>query len=233
MFRNHSKQAFIDHAFEYHPEAVAALSNIEDGSLSDINCPWTSELDSKEIKTESQNTNATEESSGEYFEYSMDLDYENYYYDEDDFDDYEPTAKKPRKYNKRNSKNSASATNHTKKENDIQDSTKQNDDNSKKTYTCGHCPKEFPTPSKLKRHVTQVHEGLKAFQCDRCDKAFGEMCKLKKHVTIVHEGVKNFQCEKCEYRCGQLSNLKKHISIVHEGNYLFHLLFVRLFDVPI
>ena len=77
MFRNHSKQAFIDHAYEYHPEAVAALSNIEDGSLSDINCPWTSELDSKEIKTESQNTNATEESSGEYFEYSMDLDYEN------------------------------------------------------------------------------------------------------------------------------------------------------------
>ena len=34
----------------------------------------------------------------------------------------------------------------------------------KKMLACGHCPKEFPTPSKLKRHVTQIHLGIKNYQ---------------------------------------------------------------------
>ena len=79
----------------------------------------------------------------------------------------------------------------------LADISSQNDqeDSVKKMLACNHCPKEFPTPSKLKRHVSQIHEGIKNYQCDRCDRAFGELCKLKKHVSIVHEGLKNYQCD--------------------------------------
>ena len=43
----------------------------------------------------------TEEPVGEYFEYSIDIDYESYYNDEDD--DYEPKSKKSRKSAKKRS----------------------------------------------------------------------------------------------------------------------------------
>ena len=52
-FKNQYKQAFIHHAYEFHPEAVELLTLIEDGSLDDVNCPW----ESKEIKTESVKPN--------------------------------------------------------------------------------------------------------------------------------------------------------------------------------
>ena len=47
VFKNHSKQDFINHGFKFHPEAIEHLINIQkDGSsLSDIDCPW----DIKEI----------------------------------------------------------------------------------------------------------------------------------------------------------------------------------------
>ena len=40
VFKNHSKQTFVTHAYEFHPEAIEFLTNIEDGSLNDIECPW-------------------------------------------------------------------------------------------------------------------------------------------------------------------------------------------------
>ena len=41
IYKNHSKQAFIDHAYETHyDEVIDYLSGIRDGSLSDIICPW-------------------------------------------------------------------------------------------------------------------------------------------------------------------------------------------------
>ena len=48
-FKDHSKQDFINHAFEFHPEFVNYLK-IQDNSLGDIICPW--EMLKKEIKVE-------------------------------------------------------------------------------------------------------------------------------------------------------------------------------------
>ena len=39
-YQNHSKQEFVNHAFEIHPEAVDHLCKIQDDSLNDIFCPW-------------------------------------------------------------------------------------------------------------------------------------------------------------------------------------------------
>ena len=43
-FTNSSKQEFVNHANDVHPEAIENFKLITDGSLNDINCPWRLEL---------------------------------------------------------------------------------------------------------------------------------------------------------------------------------------------
>ena len=50
LFKDNSKQNFVNHAYEIHPESIGVLRNINDGSLSDVDCPW----DISEIKIEEQ-----------------------------------------------------------------------------------------------------------------------------------------------------------------------------------
>ena len=40
FYKDNSKQDFINHAFEMHPEAVGNLNKIVDGSLNDVTYPW-------------------------------------------------------------------------------------------------------------------------------------------------------------------------------------------------
>ena len=51
IFKNNSKQEFINHACESHPETIEHLKNIQDKSLADIVLPW-SEVSVQIIKTE-------------------------------------------------------------------------------------------------------------------------------------------------------------------------------------
>ena len=107
----------------------------------------------------------------ERFEYSIDIDdYNDYQYNEEDFD-FEPKPKKRKYTKKRNKKNKHYHQQQDETEGPmLADISSQNDqeDSVKKMLACNHCPKEFPTPSKLKRHVSQIHEGIKNYQCDRC-----------------------------------------------------------------
>ena len=50
VFKNNSKQVFVNHAFYCHPNSVHYLINIKDESLKDIDCPW----DRTEIKEEDE-----------------------------------------------------------------------------------------------------------------------------------------------------------------------------------
>ena len=50
IYKNHSKQEFILHANEHHPEAIKNLSKISDGSMDDVFCPWDA-FDSIELQT--------------------------------------------------------------------------------------------------------------------------------------------------------------------------------------
>ena len=40
IFKNHSKQKFINHAYNIHPESIEYLKNIDDKSLVDLLLPW-------------------------------------------------------------------------------------------------------------------------------------------------------------------------------------------------
>ena len=53
-YKNSSKQDFVCHSFDTHPDSVDYLRNIVDGSLSDILCPWDN---SNDYKSENSNEN--------------------------------------------------------------------------------------------------------------------------------------------------------------------------------
>ena len=54
VFKDNSKQNFVNHAYEIHPESIVDLRNINDGSLSDVDCPWDISEYISEIKIEDQ-----------------------------------------------------------------------------------------------------------------------------------------------------------------------------------
>ena len=55
-YKNNSKQEFVEHASSEHPESINQLQNINDGSTSDVNFSWNSEID---VKDEFNNTSTT------------------------------------------------------------------------------------------------------------------------------------------------------------------------------
>ena len=59
VYKNHSKQQFINHAYEFHPDCVYYLENVDDNSLRDVSCPW----NGSDVKTE---PNSYEDSKNAY-----------------------------------------------------------------------------------------------------------------------------------------------------------------------
>jgi KRAB domain-containing zinc finger protein len=53
--------------------------------------------------------------------------------------------------------------------------------------TCQLCGKAFFNNNKLKRHITEVHEGRKNHMCNHCGKCFARPDKLRDHER-VHYG---------------------------------------------
>ena len=51
-FKEYSKQLFVIHASENHPNSIEYLNSIADGSLNDIVCPW--EIKTETVKTEDE-----------------------------------------------------------------------------------------------------------------------------------------------------------------------------------
>ena len=52
IFKNRSKQEFINHAFENHSELVHNLYKINDNSLIDVVCPWNEPFTQIKIENE-------------------------------------------------------------------------------------------------------------------------------------------------------------------------------------
>ena len=50
VYKNHSKQELIDHAYDFHPESIEYLMHVNDKSLIDVILPWN--VSEKEIKSE-------------------------------------------------------------------------------------------------------------------------------------------------------------------------------------
>ena len=61
VFKNHSKQEFVKHAYEFHPESIDYFTNICDGSLKDVECPWNMTNNTEELIFVDSNLNQNDE----------------------------------------------------------------------------------------------------------------------------------------------------------------------------
>ena len=85
-YSNNSKQHFVNHAYESHPDCIDYLLNIKDGSFDDILCPW----ESVDIKLEKQlSMELTEDSYEDQHNESFDLEFAEHN-DESDIKDIKP-----------------------------------------------------------------------------------------------------------------------------------------------
>lgn len=77
-----------------------------------------------------------------------------------------------------------------------------------KSLICQICSKTFSKSSKLRDHISTVHEKLMNYQCEICNKRFGRKENLRSHV-ILH-GSKKFQCEYCDFTAKVKSYVVRH-----------------------
>ena len=68
VFKNQSKQVFVNHAFYCHPNSVHCLSKIKDESFTDIICPWNRDDSKTEDESNSLKVEIKTENNGESFE---------------------------------------------------------------------------------------------------------------------------------------------------------------------
>ena len=187
VYKDHSKQKFIVHAYEVHPEALYYLTNILDDSLSDINCPWNiGDFKNKE----------------DFKEEPIDYDYIDEHMDMGSLDPMNTIEFCETKM--KTEEDSNDDTKNVKKDHKCETCGKAYTSTYKlkrhinsvheglKNHNCETCGKDFNLKSTLRRHIRNVHEGLKNHKCDLCVNAFTCKADLKAHIANVHEGKNNW-----------------------------------------
>lgn len=81
---------------------------------------------------------------------------------------------------------------------------------SKMTYTCKYCGACFAKNSNVKRHVIEVHVGLRLYECEYCLSNFKSKRHLDRHKTAIHEKKKPWPCDECDYEGQEAWTLKNH-----------------------
>lgn len=81
---------------------------------------------------------------------------------------------------------------------------------------CDQCKYTTANTTYLKKHIKNVHRGIRTHLCDKCDYKAAEKSGLKRHIESVHEGIR-YQCDLCVYKATQKDNLRQHVLIVHSG----------------
>eukprot|EP00092_Neocalanus_flemingeri_P040959 GFUD01044598.1.p1 GENE.GFUD01044598.1~~GFUD01044598.1.p1 ORF type:complete len:860 (+),score=160.26 GFUD01044598.1:257-2836(+) len=76
---------------------------------------------------------------------------------------------------------------------------------------CDICGKIFELPTMKRRHVNQVHEGMKPYQCVQsdCGRSFTSKSGLDRHITD-HTGEFPFLCPECPKKFKSSTELKQH-----------------------
>ena len=242
IFKNISKQEFVNHACEFHPESIDYLIKINDNSLSDVKCPWneisiqikeeepeiqsnTSEsiVDISNIKKE--NLNEELNSVGEYYLANKNPTNspENQSANEIPTNSTENTLITE---NSTNLSEIPSTTENFTNSSEIPLTKNQNSTNLSevpKNKICKFCNDYFHQFLDLHNHIEEVHEGNKnPNACNLCEKSFSRKSDIKKHIHTVHEGsIKDFICNLCQKSFKRASALMGHSSIFHEGVNVF------------
>ena len=241
IFKNNSKQEFVNHACEFHPESIDYFIKINDNSLSDVTCPWNEiSIQIKEEEPEIQsntsesivdipiikkeNLNEESNSVGEFY-----LAYKNPTNSPENSSTNEiPTNSTENTLitgNPTNSSKIPSTTENSPNSSEIP-LTNQNSTNLSEVpidKICKFCNDYFHQFLDLHNHIEEVHEGHKnPNACNLCDKSFSRKSDIKKHIHTVHDGsIKDFICNLCQKSFKRASALMGHSSIFHKGVNVF------------
>ncbi|CDW87070.1 UNKNOWN [Stylonychia lemnae] len=88
-------------------------------------------------------------------------------------------------------------------------------------YFCQDCQVSFQKPSKLRRHIQNVHEEIRPFKCDDCGQTYKRKEHLTRHQSSVHASERLLDCpyrdtEGCLLRFPNRDQQRKHIQRKHE-----------------
>ncbi|KAJ8678411.1 hypothetical protein QAD02_014198 [Eretmocerus hayati] len=81
--------------------------------------------------------------------------------------------------------------------------------NEGKCYACPHCPKEFITESKRKRHLV-THSSSTPFKCSHCEFQSKFQDNLNQHILINHCTERPLKCDKCSWTFRRTCDLNRH-----------------------
>ncbi|XP_062535907.1 zinc finger protein 286A-like isoform X6 [Armigeres subalbatus] len=65
------------------------------------------------------------------------------------------------------------------------------------SFNCEFCSKGFAEKSKLKRHISRVHEKSGSYECTICLKRLTTIDAYEHHVRTIHEGRRDYECDVC------------------------------------
>ena len=228
VFKIQSKQKFINHTYENHPWAVEYLNEIKDGSLKDVDCPWSNgnNPNANDFQDQAEDLeDPGEEKSYFYF----DNDEPNDFIDENidntldcDDDDFHEnglendplvTGKCKYVHSQRGKNLILDEVGH------LYRHQKNSADNTKSYYCCveAGCPARVHTPINVPKILvkTGLHSHAthseKVNPCEHCDETFSNPGQLVAHVNSAHKGLKAFQCDICGKELKRASNLKEHM----------------------
>ena len=148
VYINHSKQEFIIHASEMHPEARKKLSNIVDGSLDDVYCPWEA-FDSFGVKNDPS-----------FFKDSVLITEKTV---------IAPKPRNRKRFDRKDCFICLESFKTSKEMLEHRQTHKKLHDDGKFYFDCNKCDKIFPTATYLQRHVHNIHMDVKLFECMQCD----------------------------------------------------------------
>lgn len=218
-----SKQFFINHAFEYHPESTEHLYNISDGSIDDVKVPSNVQDDSKNIafKKDYQCSVVLNKSEVENLNVNT-----------------ETTTKKEindlqENFSKRNKIKKIVYL----KECEVCGVKRQTFDGikghmsnvhglvkltSNEIESCEKCDKEFGF-NDLFKHLIQVHKTGVLFQCDKCPKEFLRPEKFDLHIDthVIPKSLLTHFCTLCTKSYQQKNQLVYHLAAKHNQGKLF------------
>ena len=223
-YKNHSKQKFVIHTYEFHPESTEFFMNINDESLLDIVLPWDEtkvnikeEMTDKDLMTSVPVHNVNDKKIQNFQRIVNEIHRKNILKSQDCSNQIIPNWLQSPQQSMQN----------------IFAQQMQNFQNEKFNIDLQNFQYEkfYKDPQNLVSMVevkleesniddfeiedTETTENnfknIKVYSCHICFKNFGDKGNLRRHRRIVHEGARNFKCETCEKEFSTKSNLKANI----------------------
>ena len=211
-YKNNSKQEFVYHAFNIHPESIERLKIIIDDSLCDVNCPW-NEIEIKEEMVFEQSEIVDNCQNGEILEIKEDCD---------PLDDTDNKIQ--------NEKSTTESNDHQcqycEEIFDDQITLKKHirflcpnlDDNNRKNLGIKPVTVRAEYGSFESRNMVPTQYGTYCQICGKSIKAYS----MPNHMKIWHEGNSNkYKCEQCGNGFSNTVVLKQHIKRVNYLNLSF------------